>query len=330
MENLIYYPGFEIIDPNWLKFALLYIDRLNPIIPSSGDDFLSDLHFRLSQETDLIVPHRPEIKEGKNATFDSLKTIDRILRNPERYFRIFGTSQIVDKWKQPENQNYTLFEDKYTYEWDRFCTKEGFAKRSDYGIKIPKELGLIYMTILAQAISESRGVSPITDHKELDKFSILMRDQKYSLKKKFNVAKSVINLKLPSNLHEIGIDKIIAFRNKNNFKAKLKSFHQELNEFLINLEEGSTSFDFVRSFNSIWSDFSDDIVQLGLGTSSFGLGVWILINSKEITTAQYLKEVVVGGAALTVGSIISIRNTWKKTKTKRYTRKYLADLERLA
>src|SRR5688572_12470504 len=27
MQNLIYYPGFEVVDNDWLKFALLYIDK---------------------------------------------------------------------------------------------------------------------------------------------------------------------------------------------------------------------------------------------------------------------------------------------------------------
>ena len=37
MEELIYYPGFEVSNEDWLKFALLYLDKLNPIIPESGE-----------------------------------------------------------------------------------------------------------------------------------------------------------------------------------------------------------------------------------------------------------------------------------------------------
>jgi hypothetical protein len=37
LKKLIYYPSFEAEDINWLKFALLYIDVLKPIIPRSGD-----------------------------------------------------------------------------------------------------------------------------------------------------------------------------------------------------------------------------------------------------------------------------------------------------
>ena len=37
MKELIYYPSFEVRNREWLKFALLYIENLNPIIPESGD-----------------------------------------------------------------------------------------------------------------------------------------------------------------------------------------------------------------------------------------------------------------------------------------------------
>lgn len=33
MKDMIYYPGFETRNENWLKFALLYFDVLRPIIP---------------------------------------------------------------------------------------------------------------------------------------------------------------------------------------------------------------------------------------------------------------------------------------------------------
>lgn len=329
MEKLIYYPGFEVKDPDWLKFALLYINELNPIIPFTGDNFLTDLHHRLSEETDLINPHRPNYEEGNNATFDAIDIADKIVRNPMRYLRLFGTSKIIEKWRQPENHDFTLFEDKYTHEWEQFCRKEKFSTRSNYGIKLPKDLGLIYMTLLAQAVADARGISPITDYSELDRFSILIRRPSFPIQKKMQTAKGIINLKLPTNLQSIEIDKIIRVRNKPQFKKGLKSFHQELNNFLTNIEDGESAFDFVKSYERIWSDFSDEIVQFGTGVSTFGLGVWILINSSDITTAKYLKEVVSAGAALSIGSIISIRNAWKKTQAKRFTRKYLADLKKI-
>lgn len=44
MKELLYYPGFEIKNETWLKFALLYLDHISPIIPyinASEKDYLT-------------------------------------------------------------------------------------------------------------------------------------------------------------------------------------------------------------------------------------------------------------------------------------------------
>lgn len=41
MHNLLYYPDFEVQDQNFLKFALLYIDEIRPIIPDNARGSLS-------------------------------------------------------------------------------------------------------------------------------------------------------------------------------------------------------------------------------------------------------------------------------------------------
>jgi hypothetical protein len=56
MQRMVYYPGFEVANSTWLKFALLYINTLRPIIPPNGYNYLSNQHRMLKEETDLIVP----------------------------------------------------------------------------------------------------------------------------------------------------------------------------------------------------------------------------------------------------------------------------------
>ncbi len=328
MNELIYYPGFEINNLNWLKFALLYIDKLNPIIPRSGEKYLTELHRKLSDETDLIRTHRPTYDEGTKSTLDAMEIVEKILQHPSGYSTIFHTPNIKQKWQNKKNHNYILFKEKYTHEWENFCLGNKIAQKCDEGLLLSRELGFTYMTILAQTIADSRGISPITDHKNLDRFSILARKTNRPVVKKVEVAQSVLQLKLPANLEQIDLDRIIAFRNQKGFKSELHAFHDEFDRFYKNIEDGSTISDFVNSFKKTWNDFSDNVLQLGIGGSTFGIGVWILVNSPQITTANYLKEVL-GGTSLIVGSIISIRSTWKNTKAKRYCRKYLTDLTTL-
>ena len=87
MESLLYYPGFEVENINWLKFALLYLNKLRPIIPPDGDKYLSDNFKFINDETDLIDKYRPNYEEGFNATLDAIDVIDKILSHPDRYSR---------------------------------------------------------------------------------------------------------------------------------------------------------------------------------------------------------------------------------------------------
>ncbi|NJL56059.1 hypothetical protein HC928_13400 [bacterium] len=109
LEELIYYPGFEVNSENWLKFALLYLDKLVPIIPGSGDKHLNQMYHRLMDETDLINPHRPEKNEGHYATLDALDHVERVLQHPERYKLTFGEKDFVEHWKQKTLKTILFF-----------------------------------------------------------------------------------------------------------------------------------------------------------------------------------------------------------------------------
>jgi hypothetical protein len=68
MKKLIYYPSFEIHDQTWLKFALLYFDQLQPIVPFDGDRYISNETRNILDSTDLIKFCRPDFETGLTAT----------------------------------------------------------------------------------------------------------------------------------------------------------------------------------------------------------------------------------------------------------------------
>ncbi len=323
MKNLIYYPGFEVKDVDWLKFALLYVDALNPIIPKSGDKYLSDLHKKLQSETDFIVTHRPNNFEGLRATLDAIEEVEKVLKDPHSYSQIFDRPDFLDSWKLPANHQYELFEEKYTDAWEAFCVENSLGTPTDEGIKVHMELGFVFMSLLAQTIAESRSVSPITDYSNLDKFSIFTRTKTNMAEMK--VAQAVIELELPTSLHDIELNAIIALRNRSGFKERLAAFHQELSDYLDSVETGAPG-KFVTSFNSAWQELSPHILTAGLGTLSVGLGIWIAIDAAS--DATFLKEVV-GGTMVAISGAVNISKTWKNTETRRFTRKYLADLTKI-
>jgi hypothetical protein len=250
-----------------------------------------------------------------------------ILRHPERYYSVFLKANIIEYWRNPSNHTYTLFREKYTRHWEKFCVREGLATLSDEGVVLPKQLAFTYMTFLAQAIADGKGISPITDYRNLDRLFVITRTAEANLKKKVNVARSIINLKLPENLSNISFDELIRFRNRDSFKARLKAFHTELDTFLAKLEVGETASDFTDSFRSVWKDFTGQIVSLGAGVATLGLGVWVLASNAQAATPELLKGIVAGASV--VGSSISLSSTWTNTRTRRYCRKYLADMRRI-
>jgi hypothetical protein len=48
MKKVIYYPTFETHNSEWLKFALLYINELKPIVPESGERYLSNIYNKVT------------------------------------------------------------------------------------------------------------------------------------------------------------------------------------------------------------------------------------------------------------------------------------------
>jgi hypothetical protein len=327
MEEAIYYPGFEIGDENWLKFALLYVDKLFPIIPPEADHHLSDAYRRLRNETDLICPHRPDYTEGQAATLDAISEIETISRHPQNYAGIFSSPDITQNWRSKENWQYTLFEQKFTPAWMDYCVREGFGKRIPEGLVLDRSLGLLYMSILAQAVSESRELPSLTDNAEMDKISIVTRGAKPVTPKSIRVGKGLIELRLPANLSGIPLEKIIKHRATGGFKTKLHAFHKELGQYIKAVEDGIADGDFFETRGNLLKDFSDELVKVAAESVPWIISVHVALST--LAGAPETVTVLADMGVLAVNSVIGFRENWEHTRSKHFTRKYLVDLENL-
>lgn len=326
MKELLYYPGFEVKDENWLKFALLYVRKLDSIIPPRGDNYLSDLYSQINNQTDFFRSLRPDYEEGINASIDALEQLEKVFMNPKRYHRIFGIYDVKEKWSQYRYQDYTLFREKYTYEFERFCIENGIAHECCEGVKVPRELAFMYMAQLSSVISDKRGLSAITDYSELDRFNIFTRKTSYNSKRKITIARNTINLYLPKKLEDISFSNIIRLRNSNDYYATLDAFHIHLDRYLGSLEGNSngSSFDFIDSLEYSLKNLGFELVKLAPEITAFIIGVWAFLKSPSNEYMNYI------GPALTFGAIgattVQISNEWKKSKTNRFAKKYVANL----
>ena len=327
MKSVIYYPSFEVQDHDWLKFALLYIERLKPIIPESADCLLSDDFREVTDESDLIEKYRPSQVEGRNATLDAIELIERILRYPNDYRDVFEDTDYIEKWKHKNDQDFTLFQEKYSEPWKKFCLENHLGKENDYGIAVSHDLANTYMTILAQCISDSQGVSSITDCANMDRFSILARAATKQDTVVASAAKTIIEIELPSHLRDIDIRTIYNLRSREDFKEKQRAFHTELSAMLDAEQEKLKITDFKERVSKCKSDLSQEFSKIAAETTTLALGCWLLFKSPILHNPDIaVAEKLAGGAAIALGSTIAIRKFWKHTRTRRLARRYLADL----
>lgn len=324
MKNLIYYPSFEPENVDWLKFALLYIEKLYPIIPESGDVYLTEITGKILVDTDLIEIHRPSADEGNRATIYALEEIEKILITPERFSRIFGTPHFINSWRQRDNFTHELFFGKYNTDFARFIIANNLGIERRGNVFIHRDLSNIYMSILAQVISDERRISPITDNVDLHTYSIFTRQSNQPNTNLINLAHQIIELKLPERIENISLDRVIAFRNRIGFKERQAAFHTELNNYLNHLESDANAEEFLNNYKHTLANFTGDFIELCPQVISISLGTWLLSTNQSVVTYDAIQHLL--GSIAVGGSIISVARDWANERTTRFCKKYLAKL----
>jgi hypothetical protein len=323
---MIYYPHFEVESETWLKFALLFFERLMPIVPQSGYRYLSHLHSRLQDESDLIEVIEPKRTEGDLATERALRLCERILERPGLYESTFRRPGFLPEWKTPALQRYELFAAKYNAEWQRFCVERNLGRKSVEGIEVHPELGFVYMSSLAQRISEARGLPPVTDHQQFDLLSTITRVGSPSNADAVDLAHGVIRLHLPLNLAAIDLEDLFALRRNRDFRQRLRAFRTAIDEFHHGIEEAQCPEAFAKVLGTTWGDLRGSLGNLAVGFAEFSLGAWLVLSSPDAITAEYLNTVWLAGAAFLLGPVRTARDSWGAGRPRRDVRRYLATL----
>lgn len=248
MREMIYYPGFEVKDETWLKFALLYLDCIRPIIPytiAPEEEYISDTFLTIMGETDLVRPYRPDFNEGMCASELACTEFERYLQHPERYARFFGqpyASKLIDKWKLPQYQDCTLFEGKYSDEFFRFCIENQIASPCMEGIKISNDLAYVYMSFLADVISRNNEMEMITDEQRYTQMLLKKPNLSSSSRRAYaHTVKNELTLVLPDHLSEIPIQEIFDLRKDKDFNSARTEYVKQLSK-LIDSKEGRRSY----------------------------------------------------------------------------------------
>lgn len=225
MHNLLYYPYFEIKDENFLKFALLYIDEIRPIIPENARNSLSASMQNIIEYTDLINPYAPEYFNGLMASEGAIQYLQT--RNINRELdgvrmRNVGVRSIC-----------TLYSDKYTYDFERFCLDNQFGRRCDEGIQVHKDIAYTYMSMLAEIISIETGLDMVTDIMKYA-YPTLQYSPRTEQRNReiLNTIQTEIQFQVPVDMRRIPLERFIELRSDNRFEEARRSFVTELNKVL--------------------------------------------------------------------------------------------------
>jgi hypothetical protein len=326
MENLVYFPTFEPLSPNWLKFALLYVDNFNPIIPDGGRSELTDEYERVINETDLITPYRPSYDQGDRASLKATEFIERINVDPYRYTNIFNRPNIIRTFRNPHQRLFKIFEGKYSMTWEDYCLQNGYAERTNGGIFVTEELGFLFMTFLAEEISFEEGKSIITDDSSFDNFLNYRKTIPRRTYDRHSFAQGVLGLTVPKNLSDIPMNNLIRFRNRN--RERIRAFNTELNISLDNIKTGVTAQDFVDRFNNIYSELTAEILTQGLGVATIPLAAYILLQNTAAITPEYINQII-GGLGIMLTAKAAVSTKWKEIANRHNCKRYLTNLERI-
>ncbi|PET65150.1 hypothetical protein CN514_12325 [Bacillus sp. AFS001701] len=332
MTEFLYYPGFEIEDEEWLKFALLYMRRVHTIVPYEAEGYLSINYNNLRNTTNLLESYRPSYAEGQKSTYDAIDIIQsKIINRPKRNHGIFGEIDILEYWRQSQNQDTEIFHTKFSPEFSEFCKDYGLCHETSNGINLPRQLALIYMSVIAHNIGDSCGMSVITDTKEQKQISkINNKAWKYNPKfEELKVMNKFIKLEIPVNLKDIPLEAIIKLRNKESFQTKLNSFHASLGTFTsapgMELTESNCK-EIIGNLNGSILDLVSDITGFVTGTAATALGV-SLVFSNDGSNLELAKELL--GFGVTLGGAFQLYEKYNNVRNKHLAARYLTDIRKL-
>lgn len=327
MNNLIYYPGFEMKNETKLRFALLYFDELCPIIPYMyvpEEKYLSQNARIVMNNTDLIEPYNPTYDETFIASSLACHQMKEIIEHPEIYTssRYENPIEKLNKWKN--KQLCTLYDGKFTSDFDQFCIEYGLAQRTNYGIKINIELANYYMSLLADIISKNNNYELYTDINYCNEFLLntekVIANNKGTaiIQNKHQIAFDII---VPKNIKQIPLAELINLRNNRDFSDLRKAFVTELEKAIKNQEE-QENID-LKEITKI----NKDLAQLFATTAcvaapiGFALNTAITQGISAETMPNIIEYCIESAIAFAGAGAVNqhINNIKNKTKAKKYT-----------
>lgn len=331
MKDFLYYPGFEIEDEDWLKFALLYMDNVKTIVPEYAD-VPEGLNTKfIKQNTDLLEEYNPKYIEGEKSTKEAIEILKKISSvNSHKY----GFKNI-DLWRDEAFHISELYSGKYTQDFEHYCIDEGIASKTGNGILIPQELSLAYMSIFAHNIGDRNNMSIITDSKDQERLSLLNDNTwKYNPDlEQLKTLKKIVNINIPAHLKDVTFHDIVKLRETEDFQNKLQSFNKALNNFTSSEQRNLSESNYRKFLDSLYSleNASEELNNTLKETFVTVISTSLILGMALVDSASGV-ELIQQGIGLAATSYLSVNasnRVYRNELPDNLAPRYLTDLHKL-
>lgn len=247
----LYYPYILIPDNLWLRRAILYWDKINPIVPQEVEIPQNHISHELEKYgiLDLIRPEdcfAHHWIEWQKVREDFIELI-RNLKN----------SGIIPP-KERHNYQYRIHWHKFDYELMDELAPFHLYQRSGDWLYFERNAGKLYMNFLATNLANFLHLEPLTDSRLHQ--SDFLRAQLVGLHGHETFISLMLEQLLPAPKEEVSVKKIIKFKEKH--KGELLAFRRLIRGVINSLESVTDERQFWGKLNSVKDDIKEQSLIL--------------------------------------------------------------------
>ncbi|UCP13550.1 hypothetical protein KI797_12820 [Aeromonas media] len=285
MKTHIYYPGMEVRDELWLKFALIYLERLAFVFTVSEKSGLTALLDTLRQQSDLLAePPEPAFFAAITPQIES--QITGLVAPDFVRHKVFGNKELITRWRLIPNHDCFCPAQAGLERLHGFCLTQGFATQDEGGIRMARRFANLLSMRLAREWALANEGALITDHDYLDRLLHLL-ESRYHNRGGQDCFHLEIPLQVPTHLADISFAELIALRGRSGFRQQLAAFHQALDALLAMLGSGYADPEVLARFEQAQQGLNQ---LLGPETRSLPLTTLVSCSLPAIAMIHRLKE----------------------------------------
>jgi len=228
--HALYYPYLQFGDESWVKTAALYYEGLTRIVPQDYETNDSETVRRLIDGCEFVRDHDPG--------YEADEIEDHFKRLSEEYLsdEEFSIPLMEGIRKHfPSGTRFNLLKDKLSLAITKYLDAKGdaylFCNDNIFWVSVDAPIGALYMTCLANKISEKTGIPIVTDTPAYQPLIQGLQQDYYAPHTSDRgqaVASMVIETVVPKGIESVSVDQILDFRD--DYRLERVRFYEAIEE----------------------------------------------------------------------------------------------------